>query len=78
MNITFKQLLVAGGPILFVLTALSIYSIALIWERWNIFKKTFSGMDELLHKAHALLKTGEMKQISDLCARSCRPPLRPS
>ncbi len=73
MNITFKQLILAGGPILFVLTALSVYSIALIWERWNIFKKTFAGMDDLLHKSHALLKTGEVKQISEMCAKSRTP-----
>lgn len=73
MNITFKQLIVAGGPVLFLLAALSIYSIALIWERWNVYKRTFSGMDDLLHKIHALLRTGEVKQISDLCARSKNP-----
>ncbi|OGR45590.1 MAG: hypothetical protein A2X35_09340 [Elusimicrobia bacterium GWA2_61_42] len=70
MNITFKQLIVAGGPILFVLVSLSIYSIALIWERWTVYKKTFSGMDELLYKAHALLKTGEIKQLTEISARS--------
>ena len=73
MNITFKQLIVAGGPILFVLAALSIYSIALIWERWTVYKKTFSGMDDLLHKAHALLKTGELKQLAELSGRAKTP-----
>ncbi|HAT72077.1 MAG TPA: hypothetical protein DCS63_04600 [Elusimicrobia bacterium] len=73
MNITFKQLIVAGGPILFVLAALSIYSIALIWERWTVYKKTFSGMDDLLHKAHALLKTGEIKQLAELSGRAKTP-----
>ncbi len=73
MNITFKQLIVAGGPILFLLAGLSIYSIALIWERWTVYKRTFSGMEDLLHKIHALLRTGEMKQISDLCSKSKNP-----
>jgi len=73
MNITFKQLLAAGGPILFVLAALSIYSIALIWERWTVYKKAFSGMDDLLHKAHALLKTGEIKQLAELSGKSKTP-----
>ena len=73
MNITFKQLITAGGPILFLLMGLSIYSIALIWERWTVYRKTFSGMDDLLHKAHALLKTGEIRQISDLCAKAKTP-----
>jgi len=75
MNNTFNfmQLVKAGGPILFLLAGLSIYSIALIWERWNIYKRTFSGMEDLLHKIHALLRAGEIKQISDLCAKSRNP-----
>jgi biopolymer transport protein ExbB/TolQ len=73
MNITFKQLITAGGPILFVLVALSIYSIALIWERWTAYKKTFNGMDELLYKAHALSKTGELRQLAEFSAKSKTP-----
>ena len=73
MNITFKQLIIAGGPILFLLAGLSIYSIALIWERWNVYKRTFSGMEDLLHKVHALLRTNEIKQISELCSKSRNP-----
>ncbi len=73
MNITFKQLVMAGGPILFVLAALSIYSIALIWERWSTYRKTFSGMEDLLHKVTTLLKSGENRQIAELCSRVKSP-----
>ncbi|MCX5791454.1 MAG: MotA/TolQ/ExbB proton channel family protein [Elusimicrobia bacterium] len=73
MNITIKQLISAGGPILFFLVGLSIYSLALIWERWTVYRRTFSGMEELMHKTHALIKTGEMKQLSELCARTKSP-----
>ncbi|MDO8802963.1 MAG: MotA/TolQ/ExbB proton channel family protein [Elusimicrobiota bacterium] len=73
MNITFKQLIIAGGPVLFLLAGLSIYSIALIWERWTVYSRTLSGMEDLLHKIHALLRAGEIKQISELCARSKNP-----
>jgi len=73
MNITFKQLIVAGGPVLFVLTCLSIYSIALIWERWSAFAKTFRGMEDLLHKVHTLIKSGETRQIAELCSRVKSP-----
>ncbi len=73
MHISFKQLITAGGPILFILSGLSIYSIALIWERWTMYKKTFGGMKDLLHKVHALLKAGEIKQVYDLCSRSRNP-----
>lgn len=73
MNITFKQLIVAGGPILFLLMALSIYSIALIWERWTTYKKTFRGLDDLLHKVNQLIKSGETRQLTELCARLRSP-----
>ncbi len=73
MDFTFKQLIIAGGPVLFLLAGLSIYSIALIWERWTVYKRTFSGMEDLLHKIRALLRTGELKQISDLCAGTKNP-----
>jgi biopolymer transport protein ExbB/biopolymer transport protein TolQ len=73
MTFTFKQLIVAGGPILLLLTCLSIYSIALIWERWRIYKRTMKGTEDLLHKVHALLRTGEIKQVSEMCARAKNP-----
>lgn len=73
MNITFKQLIVAGGPILFVLAALSIYSVALIWERWSTYKKTFKGMEDLLYKTRLLIKSGENRQIAELCAKIKSP-----
>jgi biopolymer transport protein ExbB/TolQ len=73
MDITLKQLITAGGPILFFLAALSIYSIALIWERWTAYKRVFSGMEDLTHKVHALLKTGELKQLGEYCAKVRTP-----
>ncbi len=73
MNITLKQLIVAGGPILFILISLSIYSIALIWERWTTYNKTFKGMDELLHKVNQFIKSGETRQITELCAKLKSP-----
>ncbi|MDQ7774121.1 MAG: MotA/TolQ/ExbB proton channel family protein [Elusimicrobiales bacterium] len=73
MTFSFKQLIIAGGPVLLVLTALSIYSIALIWERWTAYKRTFGGLGELMQKLRALLKAGDLQQIADLCAKSKHP-----
>lgn len=73
MTFTFKQLIVAGGPVLLVLTALSIYSIALIWERWTAYKRAFGGLSELMQKLRALLKANDLQQIAELCARSKHP-----
>lgn len=73
MNITIKQLIIAGGPILFFLAGLSIYSIALIWERWNVYRRAFGGMGELARKTHSLLKTGELKQLAEFCSATRTP-----
>lgn len=73
MNITFKQLILAGGPVLLLLVGLSIYSIALMWERWSTCKKIFQGMDDLLYKVHVLLKNGDVSQIPDICIKSGNP-----
>ncbi|MBU2572601.1 MAG: MotA/TolQ/ExbB proton channel family protein [Elusimicrobia bacterium] len=73
MDITFKQLIVAGGPVLFGLMALSIYSIALIWERWSTYKRTFRGMEDLLRRVHIHIKAGEMRQVAELSARVKSP-----
>jgi biopolymer transport protein ExbB/TolQ len=73
MTFSFTQLIKAGGPVLFLLAGLSIYSIALIWERWTLYRRTMKGTEDLLHKVHALLRTGEIKQVSDICAKAKNP-----
>jgi biopolymer transport protein ExbB/TolQ len=73
MNITIKQLITAGGPILFFLVGLSIYSLALIWERWTVYQRALRGMEDLMHKTHTLLKTGELKQLADYCIKAKSP-----
>lgn len=73
MQVTFKQIIVAGGPVLFFLVLLSVYSIALMWERWNTYKKTLSGMSELLRDARRLLKSSDSKNLAALCRDSKTP-----
>jgi len=63
----------AGGPILFILVGLSIYSIALIWERWRKYRKTFTGMHLFIHKAHSLIKSSNTKRIIELSAQRKTP-----
>ena len=46
---------------------------ALVWERWSTYKRTFKGMNELLRTVHTLLKAGELKQVSEICAKAKNP-----
>ncbi|MCK4936470.1 MAG: MotA/TolQ/ExbB proton channel family protein [Elusimicrobiales bacterium] len=73
LDLNLKQMIMAGGPILFILVALSIYSIALIWERWRKYRKTFKGMRLFIHKAHSLLKASNTQRVTELCAQTKAP-----
>jgi biopolymer transport protein ExbB/TolQ len=73
LDLNLKQMIMAGGPVLFILICLSIYSIALIWERWRKYRKTFVGMRLFIHKAHSLIKASNTKRISELASRSRTP-----
>jgi len=54
MNFTLKQIIAAGGPVLFLLAGLSVYSIALIWERRTASKKNTCGHRSLLKDVRRL------------------------
>lgn len=61
-QITFKDILVSGGPTLAFLIVLSIYSLALIWERWRFFKKSLDGLDSFLDKARKSVRDDDLAQ----------------
>ena len=46
----FKDILVAGGPILACMVALSVYCVALIWERWKFFSRATKVYREFLSR----------------------------
>lgn len=59
-QVSLKDILVSGGVTLALLIALSIYSIAMIWERWRFFKRAMAGLKPLLDKVHLILKDGNL------------------
>jgi biopolymer transport protein ExbB/TolQ len=73
LDLNLKQMIMAGGPVLFILIGLSVYSIALIWERWKKFRQTFNGMRLFIHKTHSLLKASNTKRITQLSAQTRAP-----
>ena len=76
MHMGFKELIAAGGPVLFALTALSIYSIAVILERWSYFSKTTAEANLVVKKVLALLNTGESEKAVAACKQSKNPAAR--
>ncbi len=55
-----KEILIAGGPVLAGMILLSIYCVALIWERWKFFKRSTGGSTEFLAKVRAAADAGKL------------------
>ena len=62
----FKEILVAGGPVLVFMILLSIYCVALIWERYKFFKKATGGSFEFLAKVRAAADAGKLPDAAQL------------
>lgn len=59
-QISFKDILIAGGPVLAFMILLSIYCAALIWERWQFFKRTTGGYADFLSRVRAAAAAGKL------------------
>ena len=64
---SIKNLFTSGGLTLGFLAALSIYSLAVIKERWSFYRQALSGIDELLVALRRHLKDGALDKIVPLC-----------
>ena len=61
-----KEILVAGGPVLIGMILLSIYCVALIWERWKFFKKATGGAVDFLSRVRAAADAGKLPDAAQL------------
>ncbi|MCR4295873.1 MAG: MotA/TolQ/ExbB proton channel family protein [Elusimicrobia bacterium] len=61
-----KEILIAGGPVLAFMIILSIYCIALIWERYKFFKRSTGGSTEFLAKIRAAADAGKLPDAAAL------------
>lgn len=68
-HIGLKQIVSAGGPVLFLLIALSIYSLALLYERWTFYRKATKGLDGFVSRLRQTLAKGDLKETLDLAKR---------
>jgi len=66
-QVNFKDILVAGGVTLWLLIGLSIYSIALMWQRWRYVRRATEGAAALLAKLRATLAGGNLADAVKLC-----------
>jgi biopolymer transport protein ExbB/biopolymer transport protein TolQ len=61
-----KEILIAGGPVLVFMILLSIYCVALIWERYKFFKRQTGGSMEFLAKVRAAADAGKLPDAAAL------------
>lgn len=59
-HVELRQIAAAGGVPLFILIALSIYSLALLYERWRVYRKTMRGLDAFLRKLRESVSKGDL------------------
>ncbi len=65
-HVGVKDILVSGGPTLVGLILLSIYSIALIWERYRFYDRATQGLDGFLDKVRKTLDSGNLSEAVSL------------
>lgn len=66
-HVGVTDILVSGGVTLFFLIALSVYSLALIWERWRFYGRSLSGLPQFLEKVRAILSGGQLNDAVAVC-----------
>ena len=65
-NVGFKDIIIAGGPVLAVMIALSIYCMALVWERWRYFGRMTGGYETFLSRVRQLAADGKLNDAAAL------------
>jgi len=62
----FKDILIAGGPVLAGMLVLSVYCMALIWERWKFFARATNGYRDFLSRVRAAAAAGKLQDAAAL------------
>ena len=61
-QVGIKDILVSGGVTLLFLILLSMYSIALIWERWRFYARATTGQKAFLDKVRQIIEKGDLSE----------------
>ncbi len=70
---SFIDIIKAGGLTLFTLAALSIYSLAIIAQRWKLYRDSLGGASDFLNQARRLAVGDKLKEVSALAKRHSGP-----
>ncbi|MBI4386975.1 MAG: MotA/TolQ/ExbB proton channel family protein [Elusimicrobia bacterium] len=67
MHYGIREIIAAGGVVLFLLAGLSVYSLALIWERWNFFRRAMRDLRSLEQRLRRDLEGGDLHEALNHC-----------
>src|SRR5277367_6047979 len=70
---SWESLVSSGGAVLLVLVILSVYSLALIWERWNFISGARAELERFLEKIRKPLTDNNLGDVLALCKSSKGP-----
>ncbi len=59
-NVSIKDIILSGGVTLAALILLSVYSIALIWERWRFYRRSLGSLRPFLAQVRKVLQSGDL------------------
>jgi len=62
-----KAYLFSGGFTLLPLILLSVYSLALVWERWRFYSRSIAGLPRFIERLRAMVDAGNLKEALALC-----------
>ncbi|OIO11232.1 MAG: hypothetical protein AUJ52_02295 [Elusimicrobia bacterium CG1_02_63_36] len=72
-SVSLLDILKAGGLTLAALIALSVYSLAIIAQRWKLYRRSVTGSADFLPRARKLVKEDKLKDLSALAHRHGGP-----
>lgn len=67
---SMKELIKAGGPVLFILVALSVYSISVMIERFLSYRKNINKSRKLMEYVRYQLPARNFNKIMDACRKN--------
>lgn len=70
---SLREILAAGGVTLFLLIGLSVYSLAMMWERWSVYRRSLRGLDTFLDRLRQSLAKGQFHELMDYCEQHRAP-----
>jgi len=70
---SFFDIIKAGGLTLFTLAALSIYSLAIIAQRWKLYREAVGGATDFLKQARRFVEGDKLKDVTALAKRHSGP-----